>query len=154
MLSKEYDNYLANQVNHPALRAPLLAIGGELLIYLNTMHNYKHLEQNRKSLRNNSTSAEASLWKHLSKRQLGGRKFRRQHSIGKYIVDFFCPSERLIIELDGEIHNNPSAQKKDKIRDAYFKNLNYHVIRFENKMVFDNLPSVLREISEHFEKTI
>ncbi len=85
------------------------------------MHNYKHLEQNRKSLRNNSTSAEAFLWKHLSKKQLEGRKFRRQHSIENYIGDFFCPSECIIIELDGETHNNPVVQEKDEIRDEFLK---------------------------------
>ena len=114
------------------------------------MHNHKYLEQNRKLLRNNSTSAEAFLWKHLSKKQLEGRKFRRQHSIDNYIVDFFCPSERLIIELDGETHNNPIAQEKDGIRDEFFRNLGYTVLRFENRMVFDNLSSVLQKILEHF----
>ncbi len=114
------------------------------------MHNRKHLEQYRKHLRNNATSAEAFLWKHLSKKQLEGRKFRRQHSIQNYIVDFFCPSEKLIIELDGEVHNNPKVQEKDRIRDDFFKNLDYTVLRFENKMVFDSLPSVLDEITQCF----
>ncbi|MFD2564032.1 endonuclease domain-containing protein [Aquimarina rubra] len=109
----------------------------------NQLHNRKYLEPFRKDLRNNGTSAEAFLWKHLSKSQLKGRKFRRQHSIGNYIVDFYCPKEKLIIELDGQIHNKPKAQEKDQKRTDYLESLGFRVIRFENKMVFDNLESVL-----------
>jgi len=123
-----------------------------VILYFSFMHNYKYLKQKRKDLRNNGTSSEAFLWKHLSKKQLHGRKFRRQHSIGNYIVDFFCPSEQLIIELDGEIHNDPLTQEKDKIRGEFLENLNFKILRFENKMVFDNLPSVLKEISGSFKK--
>jgi very-short-patch-repair endonuclease len=65
--------------------------------------NRKYLETNRKWLRNNSTSAEAALWKLLKNKQLEGRKFRRQQSIGKYIVDFYCSQEKLIVELDGNM---------------------------------------------------
>lgn len=114
------------------------------------MHNKKNLRAYRKALRNNGTPAEAFLWTQLSKSKLEGRKFRRQHSIGNYIVDFFCPSERLIIELDGEVHFNSTAQEKDLKRTQYLENLNYKVIRFENKMVFDHLQSVLMEIKENF----
>tara|TARA_R110002049_G_scaffold55756_1_gene154365 strand:- start:293 stop:589 length:297 start_codon:yes stop_codon:yes gene_type:complete len=60
------------------------------------IHNLKHLEECRKELRKNSTSAEATLWKKPQKSQLKGRKFRRQHSIKHYIVDFYCPKEQLI----------------------------------------------------------
>lgn len=116
----------------------------------NQIHNRKHLESFRKDLRNNSTSAEAFLWKYLSKSQLEGRKFRRQHSIGNYIVDFYCPKEKLIIELDGEVHNQPKAIEYDEERTKYLNNLGFVVIRFENKMVFDHLPSVLKEIIDNF----
>lgn len=114
------------------------------------IHNRKYLEPYRKNLRNNGTSAEAFLWKFLQRSQLAGRKFRRQHSIGNYIVDFYCPKERLIIELDGEIHNRPDIQEKDKIRTTYLESLHFKVIRFENKMVFEHLDSVLKDIKEHF----
>lgn len=116
----------------------------------NQIHNRKYLEPFRKELRNNGTSAEAFLWKYLSKSQLEGRKFRRQHSIGNYIVDFYCPKEKLIIELDGEIHYTPNAREKDEKRTKYLNELGFVVIRFENKMIFDHLPSVLREIKDHF----
>lgn len=114
------------------------------------IHNRKELEPYRKNLRNNGTSAEAFLWKYLLKSQLEGRKFRRQHSIGNYIVDFYCPKEKLIIELDGQYHNRPDVQERDQIRTEYLEGLGFTVIRFENKMVFDHLPSVLKEIKDHF----
>ncbi|SDH86515.1 endonuclease domain-containing protein [Winogradskyella thalassocola] len=113
-------------------------------------HTKKALQEYRRALRNNLTPSEAQLWKHLKSRQLSNRKFQRQHSIGYYIVDFYCAAEKLIIELDGEIHNNPKAQEYDKKRTQYLENLGYKVIRFENKMVFDALPSVLGEIQVNF----
>ncbi|WP_348772868.1 endonuclease domain-containing protein [Aquimarina sp. MMG016] len=79
-----------------------------------------------------------------------GRRFQRQHSIESYIVDFYCASEKLIIELDGEVHNTLNAIEKDSIRTARLEELGFTVIRFENKMVFDHLPSVLQEIKDHF----
>jgi very-short-patch-repair endonuclease len=71
------------------------------------LFNMKSLKFFRSSLRNKSTSAEAVLWNILKSKKLNSRKFRRQHSIGNYIVDFFCASEKLVIELDGNPHNQP-----------------------------------------------
>lgn len=68
------------------------------------IHSRKHLETYRKKLRKNATPAEKYLWKFIKKKQLEGRRFLRQHSILNYIVDFYCPSERLILELDGQGH--------------------------------------------------
>ena len=112
-------------------------------------HTLKHLKENRRELRKSMTPAEAFLWKHLKARKFQGKRFTRQHSIGNYIVDFYCAEEQLIIELDGEIHNNPAAFEKDEERTLFLENLGYTVIRFENKMVFENLPSVLMEIAEN-----
>lgn len=115
-------------------------------------HNKPELRNRRKELRQNLTPAEAFLWRYLQNKKLAGRKFRRQHGIGSYIVDFYCASERLIVELDGEVHNNPVAAEKDERRTKYPENLDYRIIRFENKMVFDHLTSVLREIQDNFKK--
>lgn len=115
-------------------------------------HDKPELKVLRKELRQNLTPAEAFLWKYLSKSQLKGRKFRRQHSIEHYIVDFYCPSEKLIVELDGQIHDNPRAIKKDRIRDGRLNSLGFKVLRFENKLVFDDLDGVLKTISENFKK--
>jgi very-short-patch-repair endonuclease len=71
------------------------------------LFNRKSLKFFRSSLRNKSTTAEVELWNILKSKKLNARKFRRQHSIGNYIVDFFCASEKLVIELDGNPHNQP-----------------------------------------------
>ncbi len=116
----------------------------------NQVHTKYELKDLRAHLRKNLTPAEAFLWSKLKARQFKNKRFTRQHSIGNYIVDFYCAEYRLIIELDGEIHNNPSQEEKDLNRTKYLENLNYKVIRFENKMVFDNLPSVFFEIENNF----
>jgi very-short-patch-repair endonuclease len=77
------------------------------------LFNRKSLKFYRSSLRNKSTSAEAELWKVLKSKRLIGRKFRRQHSIGNYIVDFFCASEKLVIELDGNPANQPPRPESE-----------------------------------------
>lgn len=101
-------------------------------------------------MRNNSTSAEATLWNQLKQRQLRGRKFRRQHSIGNFIVDFYCPEEKLVIELDGENHFWEEGMQKARAKTAYLNRLCIRVIRFENKWVFDDMDFVLTEIANTF----
>lgn len=114
------------------------------------LHTKKELQEFRRQLMKNPTPAEAYLWKLLKARQFKGKRFTRQHSIGNYIVDFYCASEKLIIELDGEVHNNPSQIEHDKKRTSFLKGLGFTVLRFENKMVFENLASVLSEIEANF----
>ena len=114
------------------------------------IHNKEVLKTNRKALRNNSTSAEAVLWRSLKNCQLEGRKFRRQHSISNYIVDFYCASELLAIELDGAHHYTWSGSANDNIRDTNLANLNITVLRFENRVVFEHIDLVLEEIKRHF----
>ncbi|PTX45187.1 very-short-patch-repair endonuclease [Christiangramia gaetbulicola] len=114
------------------------------------IHNKKYLKPNRKKLRKSLTPAEAFLWKQIQNKKLEGRKFRRQHSIENYIADFYCPQERLVIELNGEVHNNETAREYDRKRTEVLNNLGITVIRFENKMVFENLHYVLDEIRQNF----
>jgi very-short-patch-repair endonuclease len=113
-------------------------------------HNKLALKSIRKDLRNNATPAERELWKYISSSKLAGRKFRRQHSINNYIVDFFCFEEKLIIELDGEHHFSDEGYKKDSKRDAALNKAGYKIIRIENKWVFDNLEGVLDDIKRNF----
>ena len=108
----------------------------------NELFNRKYLKKFRKELRNNSTKAESYLWKALKGSKLENRKFRRQHSIGNYIVDFYCPSEEIVIELDGEVHMNPVNEEYDYKRTEYLKSKGLTLIRFENKVVFENLESL------------
>ena len=117
------------------------------------IHTKKELQEYRRALRKNLTPAEAFLWNHIKSKKLDGKRFQRQHSIEYYIVDFYCASEKLVIELDGEVHNTPQAVLKDTIRTTRLNELGFTVIRFENKMVFDHLPSVLSEIKSHFTHT-
>ena len=116
------------------------------------LHTKKELSEFRKELRRNLTPAEAFLWKYLKSKQFNGKRFVKQHSIGNYIVDFYCASEKLIIELDGEVHQTPNAMEYDEKRTKYLETLGYTVIRFENKMVFDNFQSVMLEIKDNFKK--
>jgi len=117
---------------------------------MKNIHNRKYLEERRKELRNNLKPSEATLWKHLQRSQLEGRKFRRQHSIKNYIVDFYCASEKLIIELDGAVHLNFAQSHYDYERTQNLEALGYKIIRFENKMVFENLDEMLNEIKNNF----
>ncbi len=116
----------------------------------NKIHNRKSLEPYRKKLRDHGTTAEAYLWTHLQQKKLEGRKFRRQHSILNFIVDFYCAEEKLVIELDGQDHMNPTDEEKDTFRTKRLEELNIKVLRFENKTVFDNLDWVLEEIKRNF----
>ncbi len=117
------------------------------------IHTKKELAAFRKELRNNLTPAEAFLWTHLKARKLDNKRFTKQHSIKNYIVDFYCASEKLIIELDGEVHNNATTQEFDEKRTSFLNKMGFTVLRFENKMVFDNLPSVLKEIEDNFKSS-
>ena len=109
--------------------------GRKKKILMQTIMNKSDVTGNRKELRNHSTSAEATLWKMLKGKQIAGLKFRRQHSVGPYILDFYCPQIKLAIELDGEVHNR--QQDYDEQR-SYFLNRveDIEVLRFENRTVF------------------
>ncbi|MFN3998595.1 HsdR family type I site-specific deoxyribonuclease [Algoriphagus sp.] len=99
-----------------------------------------------RELRKNQTPAEEILWQLLRNRKLNSLKFRRQHQIGHYIVDFYCHEKKLIVELDGEVHNNLERQKHDLIRDKYLTSSGFNIIRFRNEKVFSNIEDVLRRI--------
>ncbi len=114
------------------------------------INNIPALGTFRKALRNSLTPAEAKLWTHLKSAQLDQRKFRRQHSVGPYILDFYCPAEKLAIELDGEAHNHAVAQNHDRERNHFLRRFGIKVLRFENKMVFQQTEGVLAEIRRHF----
>lgn len=116
------------------------------------LHNPKKTLGFRKELRKRLTPAEAFLWTQLSRSQFKGRKFRKQHGVGPFIVDFYCASEALVIELDGQVHFNTEAQANDARRTRFLESKGLRVIRFENKMVFDLLPSVLKEIEGCFKE--
>ena len=86
----------------------------------------------------------------LKKSGLDGRKFRRQHSVGPYVLDFYCPSERLAVELDGDDHFTLPAGTHDAERRRYLERYGIRVIRFENQRVFRNEEWVLEQIRSEF----
>lgn len=98
-----------------------------------------------KELRKEQTPAEAMLWRVLRQRAVNGLKFRRQHPLDGFILDFFCPEARLCVELDGGIHD--ARQERDAARTEQLQARGLRVIRFRNEEVEDDLPSVLRRIA-------
>lgn len=117
------------------------------------IHNNPDMKRLRKSLRNGATPAEQELWKFLRHSSLGGYKFRRQHSVGRYILDFYCPSCRLAIELDGDSHFTNQAIEYDQERTAFLNALNIRVLRFFNTDVHENLNAVCERILEELKTT-
>ena len=99
-----------------------------------------------RALRRNQTKPEAMLWERLRNRNLQGFKFRRQHIINDYIVDFFCREKRLVIEIDGPYHNDAIQQGLDKKREATLIENGYYLLRFENREVLENLEVVIKKI--------
>lgn len=99
-----------------------------------------------KQLRANQTKAESKLWKFLRNRKLANAKFRRQHPIGPFIADFYCHKFKLVIEVDGNIHNNPDAKEYDLGRQFEIEELGIKVIRFSNEEVLTRPEVVIRKI--------
>jgi very-short-patch-repair endonuclease len=110
------------------------------------IHNKYDLMDRRRQLRNNPTSAEDMLWQLLKGSKLEGRKFRRQHSIDKFIVDFYCPSEKLAVEVDGSIHDVEAVKKYDAARQKHLEGLGIKVVRVQNDDVFRNMHLVAEAI--------
>jgi imidazole glycerol-phosphate synthase subunit HisF len=100
-----------------------------------------------KELRGKMTDAEIFLWVYL-KKGINGFKFRRQHPIGLYIADFYCHKAKLIIEVDGSIHNLVDVVASDRSRQNDLEKWGYNVIRFTNSQVIKNIETVLSQISE------
>ncbi|HEY2384328.1 MAG TPA: endonuclease domain-containing protein [Terriglobia bacterium] len=113
--------------------------------------NHPSKKKFRKCLRNESTAAEAVLWKCLQRRQLLGCKFRRQISIDCYIVDFYCPEKKLVIELDGDAHFSPTVDVYEERRTKFLEAQGLKVIRFENVELKENLDWVLERIKSYLE---
>ena len=103
------------------------------------------IRQRAKELRKTMTPAETLLWKRLRRKQLDGLKFRRQHPISHFIVDFYCAEHRLIIEVDGDIHTD--QQGRDQARTQYLAQRGYRVIRFSNHDVLKRLETTLKQIA-------
>ena len=107
---------------------------------------YKILKDKAKEMRNKPTEAEKMLWNVLSNKGLDGVKFRRQHIIGEYIVDFVCLEKRVVIEVDGYVHNIPEQKEHDKQRTEWLEQNGFKVIRYSNNQVLYDLVSTIESI--------
>ena len=106
------------------------------------------LYQYGRELRQESTPAEKLLWTELRSRKLNGLKFRRQHPLDKFVVDFYCNEKKLVIELDGGIHDEKVNKEYDEARTAMLAGLDIKVLRFKNEEVMNSVKDVLKKISE------
>ncbi|MSR71411.1 MAG: endonuclease domain-containing protein [Candidatus Taylorbacteria bacterium] len=109
------------------------------------MHNQSYLKNIRRELRQQQTRQEKILWSFLRNRKQG-LKFKRQESIGDYIIDFYCREKKLIIELDGEIHKNQS--ESDLERTRFLESLGFKVLRFWNNQIETEIEKVLEKIQQ------
>jgi very-short-patch-repair endonuclease len=108
------------------------------------------IQEQARKLRKEMTPAEQVLWKNLRGRRLEGLKFRRQHPLGRFIVDFYCAEHRLVIELDGGIHQD--QQEYDQARTEVLQDYGYRVLRFPNEAVLQRLDDVLQTITSTVRK--
>ena len=94
------------------------------------------------------TPAEALLWKRLRHKQIGGFHFRRQHPIVRFIVDFYCAEAKLVVEVDGPVHNEPGHDEYDHDRQAFLEELGLRVLRFPNQKVLQGIDLVVQVIAK------
>jgi very-short-patch-repair endonuclease len=104
------------------------------------------LKANARQLRQNLTDSELSLWRRLRGKQLAGVQFYRQKAIGNYIVDFYAPRARLVIEIDGSQHLEPHQAAKDRERDEYLRRFGLMVLRFNSRQVLKETEAVVELI--------
>ena len=114
------------------------------------VHSLPHLGEFRRELRKSLTPAEATFWKIVKSSRFEGRKFVRQHSVGNYILDFYCPSEKLAVEMDGARHFSSMGAAEDRERAEYLKTVGIIVVRFENREVFEETVWMLDVIRANF----
>lgn len=114
--------------------------------------NFHYNKIRSRELRRKETKAEMILWKRLRNRQIEGLKFRRQHPIGYYISDFYCHEKKLIIELEGGVHEDKYQKDYDKLRKEEIEGWQYIIIYFKNEEIYNNLENVIDIIKETVNK--
>ena len=108
----------------------------------------RNLKQHSRQLRKNMTDAERHLWAKIRMKHLKGYQFYRQKPIGDYIVDFFCPKAKLVIEVDGSYHLVGEKIEYDRIRDEYLNSLGLRILRFTNTDILTHIEGVIESIEE------
>ena len=104
--------------------------------------------QRARELRKSLTPAERKLWEVIRNGKLDGYKFRRQHPIYRYIADFYCHELRLVVELDGRVHDEANQQEHDNNRDLVIREFGIQILRFKNEEVMNDLKNVLEKIKQ------
>jgi very-short-patch-repair endonuclease len=115
-------------------------------------YNAKSETPKRRALRHSMPKAEVILWKSLSRKQMMGCKFRRQYSVDKYVIDFYCPELKLAVEVDGDSHYVKDAEEYDKERQDYIEQFGITFLRVANNDIYKNLNGVLTTISEKIQE--
>jgi very-short-patch-repair endonuclease len=116
--------------------------------YAASSKQWDKLKPGALQMRHEPTIAEDALWQRIRNRQVGGVKFRRQHAIEGFIADFACIEHRLIIEVDGEIHNQVDQEDRDVERQAILEAHGFRVLRFTNVQVLESIGTVVEGISQ------
>lgn len=111
------------------------------------------MEVTRRLLRKEQTESEDALWEVLRNRRFENLKFRRQYSAGYFVLDFYCPQEKLAIEVDGSVHDSIEAQRYDAYRTETLNGIGIQVVRFRNEEILKNLPQVLTRIKSFLKST-
>ena len=107
-----------------------------------------------RSLRANMTDAEQLIWSKVRRKQIDDFQFYRQKNIGQYIVDFYCPKGKLIVEIDGGQHYENEGMKKDQERDRYLQKIGFTVQRFSDIDVLKNIDGVVERIHEQLKSSL
>ena len=129
-----------------------MAFLGNTIDYLLHLHASDSLFKRAKELRKEMTEAETILWNELKNRKLNGFKFRRQHPLHLYVADFYCHEKRLVIEVDGGIHNKRKVFEHDQNRSAELDRLGIRVIRVSNEEVILSIQDVINKIKDELKK--
>ena len=103
-------------------------------------------------MRKDGTTAEKLLWENIRRNKLGGYAFRRQHPIGRYITDFYCCKTRLVIEIDGNIHERDDINEYDMIREKEIKSKAINILRFTNDEIYSDMANVLLKIKSELQR--
>jgi very-short-patch-repair endonuclease len=112
------------------------------------MRGTKKLKELAKEQRREPTRAEALFWAAVRRKEFDGYKFYRQRIVWKYIADYYCPKLRLVVEIDGPIHERVENVEYDRVRDEVFRGMGLTVLRFGNERILSNLAACLEEIRE------
>ena len=121
---------------------------------MGTIFNRKRQKRRRQALRNRPTLTERILWYAIKQRQLQGYKFRRQHGIGYYIVDFYCPELKLAIEADGESHEDEGAKRRDARRQQIIEREGVTFLRFRDEEILGNADLVIKRMEAEIQRLV